>query len=281
MKIKLISDLHFGVKGDPSNDFLLDEDAFTLYLQDSIREYDSIILVGDTFELWERLLGQTSEEEGTSGEAKYGTIPWIKERMKKRMERIVSSWKFMPEILNNPKIGLINGNHDSMIRTDGLITTKNVTDHVILELAGHRVFVAHGHQGDFFNADRSPLKWLSCCCKESVSGLEKLIDKNLDHDVAKLTNSPLLSNTDNITKYADKLAKTVPCELVIFGHTHQAGIIRHDNRYYINTGCVVGKKDVIDEVTIESDDVRRSVHCSCHQIDVVTRTITNPLVVNL
>lgn len=277
MKIKIISDLHLGVKGEPTNDFLIDEDLFSEYLHDSVSQCDQVILNGDIFELWEDFFQKN--ESGTSNQAK--SLPsMIRTRMKDRMDRIVSSWKFMSEIMTHPKITIINGNHDSMIRTESLITTKEVKDSVTLDLVGHRVYVAHGHQGDFYNQDHSPLRWLSCCCKESLSLMETLIDPSLDQDIGHLADH-WVSNSKQILQYANQLSQIIPCELVIFGHTHEATIVQNGKSYYLNDGCLVGKKEIIDELVIESDESKRSVHCSCHQYDLRNHSISHPKILNL
>jgi UDP-2,3-diacylglucosamine pyrophosphatase LpxH len=265
MKITILSDLHLGIKGDPSNNFLIDENIFSQYLKSTLDDSDLLILNGDTFELWENII--SPQEPPT-------IVGMLRSLMIERMERIVASWKFMPEILNNPKILLINGNHDSLIRTDHLVTTKLVTNSLRLNLIGRKLYFAHGHQCDFY---KSPLCFVSC----SVSNLVDLFDPELDQNLEKLTDNFNLVSTKKVTQYANTLAQKLPCDVVIFGHTHKSCLIKTRSRYYINSGCVVGKKEVIDEVVITSDDDKRTVNLSCHQIHVTTRTILNPLVVNI
>jgi UDP-2,3-diacylglucosamine pyrophosphatase LpxH len=278
MKIKIISDLHLGVKGAPSNNFVLDEDLFTHYLEATLAEYDQLILAGDTFELWEEFIDTIPAPPKTM--TMTANLSILKDRITERFQSIVKSWSFMPLLLNHEKVIFINGNHDAMIRTIPLITNKEVLQSRLIETIGLRIYVAHGHQGDFYNRDSSPCRWIACCCQETVGTLDDLIDPQLDHDISRLAQATV-SNTKDVTQYAFQLTQRLPCDVVIFGHTHEAGLWEHNHKVYLNSGCLVRKKEAFDEIVIISDEVKRSIHLESHQYQLASGTILNPLMVNL
>lgn len=268
MRITLLSDLHLGVKGDVSNRFMVDETVFSQYLTRLLSTNDLIILVGDTFELWEGLFDP------------HHAIKLMDDKIKARFEEIVNSWSFMDTILHNDKILLISGNHDAFLRTKHLLPENKVRCHHLLNLIDKQIMITHGHQGDCFNSDKSPLRCISCLCQQSLYGLDELLNISFDDDICKLAQT-LFANEQSINKYADKLAKTGNYQLVIFGHTHNRGVWHIGHNYYINTGCVVGKPTVIDELTIESDDIKRAICVSSHEIDLSNYGIHSSVMVNM
>jgi len=267
MKIKIISDLHLGIKGSLTNDTYLDDDYFLCYLNECLTHYDLIIFNGDVFELWEDFFSS----EGLS----------IKDRCNTKLQKIIGSWKFGPLLVSgNQKIIIINGNHDSSIRIYDLI--PNVFDHFLIEQYGHRLYVTHGHQGDFWNSDDSILRFCSCCCSNTRSELEKLVDPSLDENSQKLAN--LLENVGGniITKlrnHAIHLAECLGCDVIVYGHTHIKDLFIKNKIIYVNDGCAKNEnikyQNTIDECNIFLTPAK--VQINVHKINIITGEITDNL----
>jgi len=255
MKIKIISDIHLGVKNTSSNDFLIDENAFREYLSMSVHDNDLLILNGDTFELWEEILNSGS--------------------LSARMTNIINSWNFMDIILNDPKIKIINGNHDAFIKRPGIIPTKYVTDSLDYNMNGYKIHIAHGHQGDIWNKDSSCLKYISCCCKNLESVGEDMVDYSLDDSVQKLTNC-LFPDNGKTEKYAEALANATNTDIIVFGHTHTSNLVEKSNCIYVNDGCCVNTQS-IDELIIQNGS---SLNISLGKYDFTTGIATNSKTIN-
>jgi UDP-2,3-diacylglucosamine pyrophosphatase LpxH len=246
--VKIISDLHFGINGDVSNNFKIDEHLFEKYLLKSKEECDMIILNGDIFELWEGIV----ESEGIG----------LKRRINHRLKQILNSWCFGDLIRNDPAIHLINGNHDAMIRQFHQFTDKKIVDRMILSSDKYDVFVAHGHQGDFFCRERSVMSFCTCCANEIKSTMEDLINENLDKQVDLLVQK-IETDDKKITNYGLEIAKAGQYDAVVFGHTHHPMMCSKGHKLYINDGCAIDREEVIDECLIEFDD----------QLKITNRTI--------
>jgi predicted phosphodiesterase len=238
MKYVIISDLHLGVKGNISNNFHLDEKVFHRYLERTVAEAQ-LILAGDVFELWEDLLEPTGDG-----------LPSLKERIQRRLTHIIDSWSFGPMLIQHPNIHLVSGNHDSYLRYDQYFPQKRVDERLIFDEGPYHVLVAHGHQGDVFNRDRSIFSCLVCCALQTKSTIEDLTDENLDQNIQSLSDC-FSTNDTKITKYAFVVARECGFDVVVYGHTHHPLFVEKDQHYYINTGCVADRLETIDECVID------------------------------
>lgn len=252
MKLVIISDLHLGIKGDISNDFKLNEQQFYNYLQYVIDKYDLLVLNGDVFELWEDMF----ETKGIT----------IEEKMKIRVDNIINSWVFGNLIRTHPKIIIINGNHDLYLKKYNILP-KRIHDKLIITHNGYNILITHGHKGDILCSDNSCFSRIICCCSQTKSSFEHLLDEKLDDVVSKIVDS-IDTDEQKITNYAIGLLNTSHMNLVVLGHTHNKCSIRHNYKLYVNEGCVVGKNDSIDECDIHIYDNKMIVN-------VVNKNINN------
>ena len=128
MQIRVISDLHIGVHGSKSNDFLFSDSEFARYLRHTMKRCDFLVLNGDVFELWERPIWQNQRQ---------------------RLESILNSWPQIARLLREPskKLILIAGNHDQALTKQNLL--RHAKNEVTIHCPGGRtVYIAHGHVAD-------------------------------------------------------------------------------------------------------------------------------------
>jgi predicted phosphodiesterase len=257
MKILIISDLHLGLKDNPSNSFKLNEYAFNKYLLDGINEYDNIIMNGDVFELWESLL----ETSGATLELKF----------KNQVNEILNSWIFGNLIRTNPKIIIINGNHDLYIKNNNVLP-KRIADKLIISHNHYNILITHGHKGDLFCDDKSICRYITCCCSQTKSKIEDLLDENLDKNIDQIVKC-IETKESKITDYALKILDASNFNVVIFGHTHTQTIVKKNGKVYINEGCLVGKDNSIDQCILYLDGKNLVV-------DNINVNLSNPKQIN-
>lgn len=240
MRIIVISDLHLGVKNDISNNFKLDEYLFNNFLQHMLNKYDTIVLNGDVFELWEDIF----ETYGSSMEM----------RIRNRVNNILNSWIFGNLIRDHPRIIVLSGNHDVYIKKYNMLLNKNVRDKLEISSNGYNILIMHGHFGDILCNDKSCCSSFICCCSQTKSTLEDLLNTNLDNGVDKIV-ATFETSDKKITKYAQDILKASNYNAIIFGHTHRKCMVKIKNKVYVNDGCVVSKTDSIDlcVITIDND----------------------------
>ena len=223
MKI-FISDLHLG-DGSKTDDFHRDKELirFLEYVHDTNAD---LCLLGDVFELWQ---------------ADLDNILWHNHKIIK--------------VLHECKVLHIYGNHDwlpySRLEEEGLY--------------GPIIWAEHGHQYDQFNRYNNPLfalKWpIGKYITLAIAELERWFHKDVDVWAEKMkdkfgkflweaanlnnkgkpdyyTNGMLRFETgdileqraQHILKYNDNV------QIVIFGHSHQADLIRFKDGIYANCG---------------------------------------------
>lgn len=240
MKYKIISDLHLGIKGNVSNNFLLNDTVFKKYLTDSLSECDGVILLGDIFELWEDLLE-------TSGST-------LSIRITNRLKEIINSWCFGPLLVeHNERLHLISGNHDAVIKNNTYFPDIKIVDHMVISENGFNIYLAHGHQGDVYCSEKSIFSCCVCGASQIKSSLEDLVDENLDSEVDKLQTC-LGTSDKKITNYAFKVANAGNYNCVVFGHTHHQMMSEKKGVIYVNDGCVCDKTEQICECIINIAD---------------------------
>lgn len=232
--IKVISDLHIGIKGKKDDDFEFDETLFIRYLKNSLEEFDLLILNGDIFECWE------------SGISANSILEQIRE----------SRLDLFEFIIGTDRLILINGNHDAIIRT-GKIETGAVS-HYTEQFNDMVVYFAHGHQADFFN--NGPGKNIGRCITCCVGRGERLIYKDLDLDLGRL-DEICRANRDSTTteNHAFKIAAENGYDVVVYGHTHHPLVATKDSIIYANSGKGKNCRHSMDEVIVEITETELTV----------------------
>jgi UDP-2,3-diacylglucosamine pyrophosphatase LpxH len=152
-------------------------------------------------------------------------------RLKKTHWRVLS---LIRKLSDKRKVTWIAGNHDGSAEIISHLLGVAVCEEYVLESAGRRVLVIHGHKFDEF-IDTYPLvTWLA----DQVYFLLQKIDRT--HYVARLAKQRskiFVRCRQKIEVGAVTLAKKLGCTAVICGHTHQAVSNRTGPVHYFNCGC--------------------------------------------
>lgn len=208
MKIAVISDLHIGHCPTIHQLGHSDHD-FSSFLYNLEKVYDTIILLGDIFEIeMENKLSDTETFEKTNNEHKIIT---------KRF----SNYKYI----------YIFGNHD-------LIGEKyNAKEYFKLSYNNLNYLFIHGHQFDHFyqNSKKSLSYWGRLCLKTS-----KLIYKWVSEE-SSFGSFSIRKENEKFQNNAIYYAVKNNINVIITGHTHEPKII-NDKAIYINSGtCTYGR----------------------------------------
>jgi UDP-2,3-diacylglucosamine pyrophosphatase LpxH len=230
MKIKVISDIHLGIR--LSNDFKVDKDLFLEFLKDTADECDYLVLLGDVFECWESDF-QTQVE---------------------RFNEIKVVYKEIVDFIENTdNVILISGNHDVIVYREKLI--EKVKRFKIIENDKYKLYFAHGHQSDVFNSSSS---WVGRIIARFVGFAENYIDPDIDESLNKLLKTLMFPDNYKTLEHGLGVAKEYKCDFVIYGHTHfpmvELGAINHKAVIYANSGSVAHKDDIIDVISIDCND---------------------------
>jgi UDP-2,3-diacylglucosamine pyrophosphatase LpxH len=244
MKIKVISDIHIGLPDAKNNDCRFTDDQLYLYIKNSLKVVDLLILNGDIFELWQTNF-QKQVEHFELIEASYPKF-----------------FKILRKNLTRKTIIFINGNHDAVVRTKNLLPA--VSEHNIQTKAGLLHF-EHGHAADVNNSGKFS------CFGQAIAwcgGMgETYIDPDIDLHFEKLLS---VINGHNDDGKIDKLERHAIADavlygyrLVVYGHTHWSTIKQHTlsskNKFtYANSGKGVNS-NCIEEVIITTENKNLSV----------------------
>lgn len=152
-------------------------------------------------------------------------------RLKKSHWRVLS---LIRKLSDKIKVTWIAGNHDGSAEIISHLLGVAVCEEYILESAGRRVLVIHGHKFDEF-IDTYPLvTWLA----DQVYFLLQKIDRT--HYVARLAkrrSKIFVRCLQKIEQGAVAQARRLDCTAVICGHTHHAMSNRTGPVHYYNCGC--------------------------------------------
>jgi UDP-2,3-diacylglucosamine pyrophosphatase LpxH len=234
-RIRVLSDLHIGVPGTGSNDFLLDDEAFLAYLDASLESANVVVLNGDVFECWEGNLVRNSEQRFREiAEAR----PALVEGLRQRAEA--------------GRLVVVAGNHDAIVRTAKLFpAVESWTQREY----GVLLHVAHGHQADAFNAGLAGGGLGGCgrCISACVGLGESLLYADLDHDLSALQAICTGERDASVMlDHAERLAARNSYDVVVYGHSHDATVepILRGAALYANSGTASGSRDAVDKVDL-------------------------------
>lgn len=225
--IAVISDLHIGDR-TKTDDFLIDEEKLVQFLELLLTKVSVIIINGDLFECWQPKSWDAQVEQ-------------FHKIMRKRYHFI----GFLKEMIEKGKIVYVNGNHDGIVRTRGLI--GGVVSKYIVEYSGRKLLFEHGHLGD--KANSGSLNVLGRSITWLIGWLERFGWADADKDFARIEKTiiPGGGSDNNLDAYAR--AKLIEgYDLVCLGHTHIS--LRKEG--YINSGCAM--ENPIDITTILIND---------------------------
>ena len=245
--VVVISDLHMGINGSKNNDFKLDDAKFSSYLKYRLNtNADLIIVNGDCFELWE--FGMNMSDKKALKRLKNVKLP----NTKKLFDDIVKSYPLTTDmIINHPKIILINGNHDTYLRTHTWVN-KCVCDVKIPRLS---LYIAHGHMSETLCSDDSLMSCISKTAASAFSVLE-LVNPRNDDNLEVLSHSFTRGKNKNYNALEHGLltAKALNSRIVVYGHTHVPFIFSMDGMIYANSGRCRDRVNEFDEVDIDLSD---------------------------
>lgn len=216
-KFRVVSDLHAG-DGSPADDLMLNQYNIRSFAYNC--EGVVVIGAGDILELKQTSLPKIKNQWGSSFDYYGKTFDWH----------------------------YIRGNHD-IDYPDG----EYVYDELIVEHAGRRILITHGHQFDPMCRKNHPL--LNAITK--MAGLIEWVYPNIDNGwwgrckFQRL--APLMTYIQQASLYAVKRQ----CDTIIFGHTHNVYCGIYNGITVVNSGCWVnGRSDFVEVsdgiITLES-----------------------------
>ncbi len=152
-------------------------------------------------------------------------------RLKKSHWKVLSTIRKLSDEI---EVIWVCGNHDGSAEIVSHLVGVTVVDEIIVESAGQKVLLLHGHQFDQF-IERYPITtWLADTAYRWLQRLDK------SHHFAKLAkrNSKVfLRSSDKIREGAVHHAWKSGCDSVCCGHTHLALERNERPVAYFNSGC--------------------------------------------
>jgi len=229
MKIAIISDLHIKEK-DGASDFHFTDKQFYKEIKDICKIVDILVINGDFIELW-----QSSWPTEDSRRAEF----------KKALDRYPITLRY---IFRNPKIQLIQGNHDEELSFFGQgIIQKKIIKKLTIENRSESFHTSIYHGiFDFFNTKAIGfskfIAWLAGWLERI---LHPMIEVKLDGFVRKIFGINLFKNQSQIKGAKVLIATDSKLKCIINSHTHSPQIVkfsyRGQERIFINTGRYDGR----------------------------------------
>jgi UDP-2,3-diacylglucosamine pyrophosphatase LpxH len=152
-------------------------------------------------------------------------------RLKKHHWKVLS---LLRKLSDRIEISWINGNHDGPAEIISHLLGVEVRDEMILESAGRKILLHHGHRFDDF-IDNHPIL---TAIADTIYRLLQKIDQS--HHFAKLAKSKskmFLRCARKIETKSLEYARKLGCDYVCCGHTHQALMSDAGGIIYCNSGC--------------------------------------------
>lgn len=199
----IISDLHLGSDNCQAK-------ALTQFLEElheGSRQANQLILNGDVFD----------------------SIDF--RRLKKHHWKVLSLIRKLSDTL---EIVWINGNHDGPAEIVSQLLGVECRDEMILESAGRRILLHHGHRFDSF-IDDHPI--LTAIGDFTYRVLQKVDSSHSFARSAKRKSKTFLRCTAKIETKSIEYAKKLGCHAVCCGHTHVAVANEAGPIAYYNSGC--------------------------------------------
>lgn len=152
-------------------------------------------------------------------------------RLKKNHWKVLS---LLRKLSDRIEISWINGNHDGPAEIISHLLGVEVRDEMILESAGRKILLHHGHRFDDF-IDNHPI--LTALADLTYRLLQKLDRSHHFAKLAKRKSKVFLRCAGKIESKSIEFARKRGCTIVCCGHTHHALINKTGEITYCNSGC--------------------------------------------
>lgn len=152
-------------------------------------------------------------------------------RLKKHHWKVLS---LLRKLSDHIEIVWINGNHDGSAEIISHLLGVEVRDEIILESAGRRILLHHGHRFDNF-IDDHPI--LTAIGDFIYRMLQKLDSSHSFARSAKKKSKIFLRCTAKIESRSIEYAQKLGCSAVCCGHTHVPVANESGDIAYYNSGC--------------------------------------------
>lgn len=215
MELAVISDLHLGI-GDITDQFGHDDYQFCKFLQYLESNFDKIILLGDIYE---------------------GLMP--KSFNNFNIKDCISSHKEITNrFIKNKKYNYIYGNHDFMVKS-----ILKSSEELYLTDNNQNLLFIHGHQYDSFIQNNKIISelgvwlggWIIRLGFEPMYKIFAMIENIYGCDGLNQIKSKFEELAINSAHKRD-------ADIIITGHTHNAGKSEHGSKLYLNSGsCSEGQ----------------------------------------
>jgi len=121
---------------------------------------------------------------------------------------------------------------------------------VTFQTKANRVFVAHGHDADVFNAENRCCSLVGRNITRCVGLAENLIDPDIDRTLSKLQNTFCGNERHVYEHHARLLGRSRGYDCVVYGHTHDGYMKEMDDMVYCNSGNIAGKNE-FEEIVLD------------------------------
>jgi UDP-2,3-diacylglucosamine pyrophosphatase LpxH len=199
----VISDLHLGSENCQAR-------ALTRFLDDlheGFTQTHSLILNGDVFD----------------------SIDF--RRLKKHHWKVLSLLRKLSDTI---EIVWVNGNHDGPAEIISHLLGVEVRDELILESAGRRILLHHGHRFDKFIDDHP---YLTAIGDLTYRFLQRIDSSHSFARTAKRKSKTFLRCVEKIETQSIEYARKLGCDAVCCGHTHVPMAHEDGAIAYYNSGC--------------------------------------------
>jgi UDP-2,3-diacylglucosamine pyrophosphatase LpxH len=152
-------------------------------------------------------------------------------RLKKHHWKVLS---ILRKLSDRIEISWINGNHDGPAEIISHLLGVEVSDEMVLESAGRKILIHHGHRFDDF-IDNHPI--LTAIADAIYRLLQRIDHSHHFAKLAKRKSKIFLRCAAKIETKSIDYARKLGCAYVCCGHTHHALISERDDVTYCNSGC--------------------------------------------
>jgi len=222
MRVAALSDLHVGL--DPDTDaFGHAPAAFAAFLAELLETHDQLVLLGDIF---------TADHAALWGERFAST----------HLLRILTRARWLADVLLDPRVHYVHGNHDLAART-----VLGAPDRVVLGEGRCRVLFIHGHQFDPIarHALLAAQAGTWTTGRLRALGLPAVAQWFEDRDVA-IKDQRFRGPSGPYARAAQQLCAEDGVQAVVMGHTHAARMDALPDGVSLNTGtCSCGRREYV------------------------------------
>jgi UDP-2,3-diacylglucosamine pyrophosphatase LpxH len=152
-------------------------------------------------------------------------------RLKKHHWKVLS---LLRKLSDHIEIIWVNGNHDGPSEFISPLLGVEVRDELILESAGRRILLHHGHRFDNFIEEHP---YITAAGDFTYRVLQKLDSSHRVARAAKLRSKTFLRCAAKIEERSIEYAASLGCDAVCCGHTHMPVANEDGPIAYYNSGC--------------------------------------------